>query len=265
MKIQLNHSEPILAAAAAVILALLLPAPATQAQTVTFDFDTSPSPPSVYSSLPVNQTVGGVTANFTGDFSFQTDGTTFLHLSQFSGKYLDPKSLSTRALDIQFDQQLIGISVTYATIDYQDNREIPSDIKLTAYEVGTVTNLVGTAITHAAYAGDTYPMGTLSFSSGHLFNRVEILVPYQASSLMLFMADNITVTLVPSLTLSMTATNTAVVSWPAPSTDFVLQDNSACRTSNWANVTNDVNTANGQKQVVIQAPTGNRFYRLAHP
>src|ERR1017187_10049544 len=40
----------------------------------------------------------------------------------------------------------------------------------------------------------------------------------------------------PLLTISLTHTNTAVVSWPSPSTGFVLQQNSIAGTTNWTDV-----------------------------
>jgi len=70
---------------------------------------------------------------------------------------------------------------------------------------------------------------------------------------------------VPSLTISRTTTNTAVVSWPSPSTDFGLQQNTNGVSSvNWSNVTTI--TDNGTNKFIIVSPTtGNRFYRLFKP
>jgi hypothetical protein len=70
----------------------------------------------------------------------------------------------------------------------------------------------------------------------------------------------------PSLTIFRTATNTAVVSWPSPSTDFGLQQNTNSVSSvNWSNVTT-LPTDNGtNKFIIVNPPTGNRFYRLFKP
>jgi len=63
--------------------------------------------------------------------------------------------------------------------------------------------------------------------------------------------------------LSIQLTNSGVVlSWPAPSTGFVLQENPAAETGNWTNVTNAVNVAGGQKQVLVSPAIENKFYRL---
>lgn len=59
-----------------------------------------------------------------------------------------------------------------------------------------------------------------------------------------------------------------VISWPDPSTGFVLQQTGALvePTSSivWSNVTQTVVTSNGEKMISVPSPVGNRFYRLYH-
>jgi hypothetical protein len=43
---------------------------------------------------------------------------------------------------------------------------------------------------------------------------------------------------------------------------FNLQQNSALGTTNWLSVTNSPVQVGEQLQVILQPPTGNRFYRL---
>jgi len=70
----------------------------------------------------------------------------------------------------------------------------------------------------------------------------------------------------PMLKIFHSNTNTAIVSWPAPSTGWVLQQNtSVSLPAGWSNATNAVTQAGGQNQIVVSLPTGNRFYRLFHP
>jgi hypothetical protein len=67
----------------------------------------------------------------------------------------------------------------------------------------------------------------------------------------------------PTLSIQMTATNSVVVSWPAPSTGWVLQDNGdAGNTNTWGNVSSTPITVGPDKQVIVAPPAGNRFYRL---
>ncbi len=66
----------------------------------------------------------------------------------------------------------------------------------------------------------------------------------------------------PFLSVSRTATNTVLVSWPYPSTGFGLQQNGAVSATGWAGVTNAPVQVGERWQVIVQPPAGNRFYRL---
>lgn len=68
----------------------------------------------------------------------------------------------------------------------------------------------------------------------------------------------------PTLTLTLTATNTAIVSWPSPSTGFVLQQATDLGAADWgaAPAPSDNGTT---KFLVVDPPSGIRFYRLMKP
>jgi len=67
----------------------------------------------------------------------------------------------------------------------------------------------------------------------------------------------------PTLSIRMTATNSVIVSWPAPSDGWILQDNlDAGNTNAWGNVGIAPITVGSEKQVIVSPPVGNRFYRL---
>jgi len=69
----------------------------------------------------------------------------------------------------------------------------------------------------------------------------------------------------PRLTISLTPTNTVVVSWPSPSTGFGLQQITSLNTTNWVTPSQTVNDDGVMKFIVVNPPTGSRFYRLHHP
>jgi hypothetical protein len=71
--------------------------------------------------------------------------------------------------------------------------------------------------------------------------------------------------LLPILNLSPTTTNTFVLSWPAPSTGFVLQHNTAFGSTNWVNVTNAPSVISNWNQTVPSPSNASHFYRLRHP
>ena len=66
----------------------------------------------------------------------------------------------------------------------------------------------------------------------------------------------------PLLSVSLTTTNTVLVAWPYPSTGFNLQQNGVLGTTNWVSVTNSPVQVGSQLQVIVQPPSGNRFFRL---
>jgi hypothetical protein len=69
----------------------------------------------------------------------------------------------------------------------------------------------------------------------------------------------------PVLSILHTPTNTVVVSWPSPSTDFSLQQASSLTQLVWTTPSETVTDNGTNKFVIVSPPTGNRFYRLLKP
>jgi hypothetical protein len=70
----------------------------------------------------------------------------------------------------------------------------------------------------------------------------------------------------PNLSIRLTTTNTVVVTWPSPSTGWTLQENSnGVASVNWSNVTSGIQDDGTNKSLVVNPPTGSRFYRLFKP
>jgi hypothetical protein len=66
----------------------------------------------------------------------------------------------------------------------------------------------------------------------------------------------------PALTITRSGTS-VIVSWPSPSTGFVLQQNTAVNNApGWLNFTGTINDNGTTKSVSINPPTGNLFFRL---
>jgi hypothetical protein len=67
----------------------------------------------------------------------------------------------------------------------------------------------------------------------------------------------------PFLSITRTTTNTVVVSWPSPSTGFLLQQNTNSTASvNWSNAPGAIQDNGTTKLLVVNPPAANRFYRL---
>jgi len=125
-------------------------------------------------------------------FTVESQDSTLLKLSKFSGKYLFDTKPSRDILDIKFDTQITAIKLTFATVEHQGGLiTMPSDILLIAYKG---TELVGSTRAYGSFSDDSYPQGSLQFGSGESFNWVRVSVPTQTSGTTDFLIDNITVT-----------------------------------------------------------------------
>jgi hypothetical protein len=161
--------------------------PQTTGKIITVDFDSGEPLLAEGQNLPLDQTVEGVTAYFssTSDnssgsaFSIQSYDTTFITLSQFSGKYIYDNKPTKDILEIKFSQPLKSISLTFATIEYQTGS---SNILLAAYMDSADSTPVGSASASGTILNSLYPQGSLSFiSNNQPFNVVRIVMSPQAS------------------------------------------------------------------------------------
>lgn len=66
----------------------------------------------------------------------------------------------------------------------------------------------------------------------------------------------------PLLAIQLTATNTVQVSWPSPSTGFILEQNSDLNTSNWVTAPQTPVDDGTTKSIIVNPPAGTAFFRL---
>jgi len=66
----------------------------------------------------------------------------------------------------------------------------------------------------------------------------------------------------PPLAITLISPTSARVSWPSPSTGFVLQENADLSTANWVYSTATVSDDGTIRFIIISPPSGSRFYRL---
>jgi hypothetical protein len=69
----------------------------------------------------------------------------------------------------------------------------------------------------------------------------------------------------PSLSLRRSPTNTVIISWPAPSMGFELQQNPRVATTNWSNVGISPTVVGAENQVILPSLPGSQFFRLRKP
>jgi len=70
---------------------------------------------------------------------------------------------------------------------------------------------------------------------------------------------------VPDLSIALTSTNMAMISWSLTPTGFDLQQNTNLNTTNWIPPPETTSSNGTHKFIIANPPTGNRFFRLFHP
>jgi hypothetical protein len=155
---------------------------------VTYDFDSAP----VHTALPIDLTVNGLTAHFTGGYSVQPVGTLGISPVGFSGLYLYPSSVFQSDLVIGFSEVLTDFSILYAVDELAC--DVSARMRVTAYQNGS---FAGTNTMVAPVPG-TYPSATLSIVAPSGFNSVVVHWDAPGTACQdygpIFFADNVTVT-----------------------------------------------------------------------
>jgi hypothetical protein len=104
------------------------------AQAVLFDFDNAP----LYSSLPIDLTVNGITAHFsaTGQgYSIQDNSAPVVPLG-FTGRFIYPNSIYISDLIIRYDQTLTDFSIMYSVQELACDTS--ATMRVTAYINGSL-------------------------------------------------------------------------------------------------------------------------------
>ena len=69
----------------------------------------------------------------------------------------------------------------------------------------------------------------------------------------------------PLLTIRLPQTNTVVISWPSPAAGFSLQQAGNLSTPTWTSPAENITDSGTNKFIIVNPPSGNRFYRLFKP
>jgi hypothetical protein len=69
----------------------------------------------------------------------------------------------------------------------------------------------------------------------------------------------------PPLTITHTSASSVLVSWPSPSTGFVLQQNADLNTTNWVDAPQAVSDNGTDRFITVNPSSDRQFYRLFRP
>ena len=155
---------------------------------------------------------------------------------------------------------------TTITAEFTGTQLIVADQPLSTAQYNPIEMVfTNAAFTNLAAVSDTFPNGgltgslsgsviTLNWAGGNLTsNQTEQAV------------FNVNVPPSPRLSIQLTSTDTVVLSWPASSSGFNLQQNTNVASTNWVAVLTTPVVTNGRNQVIVSPPLGTKFYRLQFP
>ena len=140
------------------------------------------------------------------------------------------------------------------SITLQESPSFAGLVLLRAYVTNTVRFLVATQL--AAYQG-------LTVTTTGVFTNFSTNILYLGPNFS-YQIQTAPITL-PVLSMARSNASTAVITWPAPASGFLLTETPSLTATNWAFVTNTVNVVNNTNRVAVSPLTSNRFYRLFHP
>ena len=246
-------------------------------QEVLFDFDNAP----LYTSLPIDLTVGGITAHFSATpgpgYSIQNADVLGFTPPGFTGHILYPNSINLSDLFINFDKVLTDFSIMYSPDELGCDNS--ATMRVTAYMNG---NFVGTNTRTATFPG-TWPVDTLRCSFPQGFDSVVVHYDSPPPTCQdygtIFMADNMRVTqfnatgvlkveLPTMLTLSQNYPNpfnpSTIIKYQIPELSFVIIKVFDVLGDEIATLVNEEKTV-GSYKVKFDAsaiPSGIYFYQL---
>ena len=170
-------------------------------QDVLFDFDNAP----LYTSLPITQVAGGITAHLaaTGQgYSIQNANVLGFTPPGFAGHILYPNSIYLSDIRIRFDQIISDFSIMYSCQEL--GCDDAATMRMTAYLYGT---FVGTNTKVAANPG-TWPVDTLRGTFPQGFDSVVVHYASPPPTCQdygtIYMADNMRVTQIIGISRSWT-------------------------------------------------------------
>ena len=161
------------------------------AQSILFDFNSA----QVYTPLPISQTVGGVTAEFSATaqgYSIQSGSTATVVPAGFTGNFIFPSSVYLSDLLIHFSKNISDFSIWYSCQEL--GCDDAATMRVTAYLKGIY---IGSNTKVASNPG-TWPVDTLSCSFPQGFDSVVVHYDKKPPTCqdygVIFIVDNMRVT-----------------------------------------------------------------------
>jgi len=216
----------------------------------------------MHSATSANFTYHGVTYSGGSDQCAIAIGDNFLSI-------IIPQIMATAAFTnngviiIRFDETEGGDTTAYTIPELiisplaRGNAYASSVVMSHSSDVKTMEEIFGLNFTNPAganYLSNAIPSGETAATPSGVYNNIATVNDLSD----LFKPASPVLNIIPS-------NNAVDISWSSPSTNFVLQQETNLAATNWANVTNTVNSGGGFEQIVLPSAPGNTFFRLVAP
>lgn len=141
------------------------------------------------------------------------------------------------------------------------------DVPVASWQVGNIGTIVLQANTHGQGFGSGYGPDYFFDSRAFIDPEIEIDPAFALAGMysVELSPGIVPASGAPALTISLTATNTALVSWPSPSTGWNLEQSTNLNSRNWETVTGSIADNGANKFIVVRPAADNRYYRLHKP
>jgi hypothetical protein len=181
-----------------------------------------------------------------------------------------PMGTLTFASAIPFNRVRINIRPGGGMGFFVDNITVASTgVNLHTIKTSALPSAGGTTTGGGEYNGGANVTVVATANPGYAFvNWTESGTPVSTSASYSFTASadrTLVANFAPQLRIVLAASTAVVITWPWPSTGFVLQENPVCGQTHWSDTTNTVNVVGDNNQVNLSPLTENNFFRLFHP
>jgi uncharacterized repeat protein (TIGR03803 family) len=226
-------------------------------------------------------TLAGGSIGFGTVFKVNADGSGFAVLKDYDGSVgYSPRAGLVMSGDVLYGLTEGGGSLGYGTVfrlnanggDYTVLKELDGFTEGGTPQATLV--LAGNMLYGTTYAGGAFDLGTVlkeftgpegGHPSGPLFMADSMLFGTTSEGGLLNAGVVFRISLLPSLRIQLSPSNTVVLAWPYPSDGFALEQSTNLTTTNWSSVGDLPVMVGSENQVSVNPPTGNRFYRLHKP
>jgi hypothetical protein len=154
---------------------------------------------------------------------------------------------------------------TFLTLDLPDWSALPSPT-ITGISGGTIVGYYqpGPGIVFRGFVYDGSALTTIDFPGTSMTGLLGVSGNTVFGTTYLGGKGFVAQLQVPGLLMSLTTSNSLVISWPYPSTGWTLQQNSDLATTNWVAPPQTITSDGASSFIIATRPSGNLFFRLGH-